>query len=221
MQANKTDSEIQQDVLRELRWDTRVDDTDVGVEVDRGVVTLTGTVENWAKKLAAQEAAHRVAGVRDVADDVRIKTPGIGKPNDTEIAQAVRHALAWDVFVPHEAIQSTVTDGGVTLTGVVDHYSQRTSAETALKNLAGVRWVVNRIEVRRQDVSPVAVRKAIEDALERRAERAAKEVQLEVRDGEVILTGRARSWAERTAIVEAAAAAPGVVGIQDRIRIEP
>ena len=68
----KTDSEIQQGVLRELKWDTRVEETEVGVGVNRGVVTLTGTVSSWAKKMAAQEAAHRVAGVLDVANDIQV-----------------------------------------------------------------------------------------------------------------------------------------------------
>jgi osmotically-inducible protein OsmY len=96
--AKKTDSEIQQDVLRELKWDTRVEETDVGVEVDGGVVTLSGTVSSWGRRHAAAEAAHRVRGVLDVANDIVVKTPGTPGFTDTEVAQAVRHALAWDVF---------------------------------------------------------------------------------------------------------------------------
>ena len=86
----KTDREIQEDVLNELRWDSRIRQEEVGVEVDEGVVTLTGTVDSWAKKLAAKEAAHRVVGVRDVADDVRIKLPGSLQKTDTEIAHRRR-----------------------------------------------------------------------------------------------------------------------------------
>jgi osmotically-inducible protein OsmY len=221
MGTKKTDSEIQQDVIRELKWDTRVDETDVGIEVDRGVVTLTGTVDNWAKKLAAQEAAHRVAGVLDVANDIQIKPPGTGKRNDTEIAQAVRTALEWDVFVPHAKIQSTVTDGGVTLTGTVDYYTQRADAERAIRNLEGVRWVANRIEVRGPQVAPTAVRKSIEEALERHAERAAGKIDLAIQNGKVTLSGTARSWVERSAIVGAAMATPGVTSVDDQIRVQP
>ncbi len=104
----KTDAEIQQDMLREFKWDTRVEETDVGVEVDSGVVTLTGTVSSWAKRMAAQEAAHRVVGVLDVANDIRVKAQGSPGRTDTEIAQAVRRALEWDVFVPEKSLQSTV-----------------------------------------------------------------------------------------------------------------
>ena len=89
----KSDREIQEDVLNELRWDSRIHQEEVGVQVDEAVVTLTGTVDSWAKKLAAKEAAHRVMGVRDVADDVRVQLPGSLQKTDTEIAQDVRFGL--------------------------------------------------------------------------------------------------------------------------------
>ena len=123
MSSVKTDAQIKHEVLRELAWDPRVDETDVGVEVDRGVVTLTGTVATWAKRVAAQEAAHRVAGVLDVANDVVVKIPGTLLRTDTDIAQAVRQALEWDALVPHERIQSTVANGWVTLEGSVDSWA--------------------------------------------------------------------------------------------------
>src|SRR5262245_26051214 len=104
----KSDSQIQQEVLQELKWDTRVEETEVGVEVDQGVVTLTGTVSSYAKRLAAQEAAHRVIGVLDVANDIQVKVPGGLTRTDTEIAQAVRRALEWDIWVPDGRIQSTI-----------------------------------------------------------------------------------------------------------------
>ena len=144
----KTDAQIHHDVLKELKWDSRVDQTEVGVQVASGVVTLTGTVTSWAKRVAAQEAAHRVMGVLDVANDITVKAPGGPAPTDTDIAQAVRRALEWDVFVPDDKITSTVTDGWVTLEGTVDSWSQRTDAERAIRNLAGVKFVVNKITVK-------------------------------------------------------------------------
>ena len=134
-------------MLEELKWDSRVDETEVGVQVASGVVTLTGTVTSWAKRVAAQEAARRVIGVLDVANDISVKTPGGFVHSDTEIAQAVRQTLEWDVFVPNEKITSTVTDGWVTLEGSVDRWSQRDDAERAVRNLTGVKMVVNKITV--------------------------------------------------------------------------
>jgi hypothetical protein len=121
----KSDTQIHHDVLEELKWDSPVDETEVGVQVAGGVVTLTGTVTSWAKRVAAQEAARRVIGVLDVANDIAVKVPGGFMRSDTEIAQAVRQALEWDVFVPNERITSTVTDGWVTLEGPVERGSQR------------------------------------------------------------------------------------------------
>jgi osmotically-inducible protein OsmY len=217
----KSDEQIHQDVLRELRWDSRVDDTEVGVEVDQGVVTLTGTVENYAKKLAAQEAAHRVMGVLDVADDIRVKIPGSPGRTDTEIAQAVRQALEWDVLVPATRITSTVADGWVTLEGGVDRLHEREDAERAVRYLQGVHGVQNKIMVRPPHVMPEKVRQVIEEALERSAEHEVKHIQVQVSDGEVTLTGRVRSYAEKRAVMGAVSHAPGVHTVKDRLRIDP
>ena len=119
--AKKTDAQIQRDVLDELKWDMRVKETDIGVEVKGRIVTLTGRVDSWTQRLAAQEAAHRVSSILDVANDVRVKLPGTSERSDTDVAQAVRSALEWDVLVPQERIRTSVTNGVVTLEGTV-HY---------------------------------------------------------------------------------------------------
>jgi osmotically-inducible protein OsmY len=217
--SQKTDSEIQEEVLKELNWDTRVRAADVGVEVDEGVVTLTGTVDSWAKKLAAQEAAHRVIGVLDVANDMQVKARGTGDRTDTEIAQAVRRSLEWDVFVPETRIQSTVSNGIVTLEGSVDFWSQREDAERAVRNLLGVSGVNNRIEVSSTKVSQ-EITDAIEDALARHAQREAKRIGVVVHEGKVTLNGSVQSWAEKEAVLGAARGTVGVREIQDRLRIE-
>jgi osmotically-inducible protein OsmY len=217
----KTDTQIHHDVLEELKWDSRVDETEVGVQVDTGVITLTGTVSSWAKRMAAQEAARRVIGVLDVANDIKVKVPGGLTRTDTEIAQAVRQALEWDVLVPEEKISSTVSDGWVTLDGTVERWSQRDDAEGAVRNLTSVKGVVNRITVKPTKPVTEDVHKAIEQALERRAEREAKRIRVDVRDGIVTLTGSVHSWAERKSVVAAARFTPGVQEVDDRLRTEP
>ena len=219
--SKKTDAEIQQDVLRELKWDTRVEETDVGVEVDEGVVTLSGIVSSWGKRHAAAEAAHRVRGVLDIANDIVVRTPGTPGRTDTEVAHAVRNALVWDVFVPDARIRSMVSDGVVTLDGDVETWTQHEDAERAVRNLAGVCAVMNLIEIKGPKLDAAKVRKSIEGALERQAERESKRVGFEVHDGDVKVFGTVGSWAEREAVIGAAKGTPGVRRVEDELRIEP
>ena len=217
----KTDSQIQLDVLRELKWDSRVDETEIGVTADDGVVTLRGTVSSYAKRIAAQEAAHRVTGVLDVANDIEVKLPDSSERTDTEIAQAVRRAIEWDVWIPEDRIQSTVANGWVTLEGFVSLLRERNDAERAVRQLAGVRGVTNKIVVNPPKVEPDDLRLVIEDALERRAEREAERINVAVSDGTVILTGRVRTWEEKRAVMGAVGHARGVRSVTDHLVINP
>ena len=216
----KSDAQIHHDVLDELKWDSRVDETEVGVQVADGVVTLTGTVTSWAKRVAAQEAAHRVVGVRDVANNIEVMTPGALTRTDTDIAHAVRQALEWDVFVPADWITSTVTDGWVRLDGTVETWGERAAAERAVRNLAGVKYVVNQIVLQGATPATEDVQEAIERALERRAEREARRIRVEIKDGIVTLRGSVHSWAERKSVVAAARYTPGVHAVKDQLRTE-
>lgn len=218
----KSDVLIQQDVMRELRWDTRIaSQTDVGVEVDKGIVTLTGTVDSFAKKGAARKAAHRVTGVLDVVDNVKVHFAGGFGKTDTEIAKAVRHALEWDVFVPDQKIQSTVSEGGVTLEGEVEFLQQKQDAGKAVENLAGVKGFANLIRVTSRAVDARSIHAAIEEALERRAEREAERIGVKIENSAVTLEGRVRSWFEKDAILGAVSHAPGVSGVFDKLKVDP
>lgn len=217
----RSDADLQRSVQRELRWDARVDASHIGVQVMLGVVTLTGAVDSYAEKLAAQEAAHQVAGVLDVANDIQVRVPRAPLRTDTDIALAVRRALEWDVLVPHEQIRTTVEAGHVTLEGEVPLWSHRTYAENAIRHLAGVRGVTNNLTIVPSPIDPEEIRHAIEEALERRAEREASRITVQVHNGAVHLVGRVRSWAERRAVLGAAGHAPGVHTVADDLRIDP
>ncbi|MEY4543996.1 MAG: hypothetical protein RL685_191 [Pseudomonadota bacterium] len=142
----KSDWEIQRDVLRELEWEAELREAEVGVQVDRRIVTLSGAVATPEKRQAAQEAAHRVSGVLDVANDIEVTLLGSGR-TDADIARAVRDALQWNVCVPDARIRSTVSSGRVVLEGDVDDTRQRDDAAKAIANLAGISSIVNLIEV--------------------------------------------------------------------------
>ena len=217
----RTDAELQSEVLNELACDSTVDATEVGVQVKRGVVTLAGSIPSYPKKLAAIEAAHRVRGVLDVVNNLRVRIPAIWERTDEQVAEAVRQALRADVLVPDQSIQSTVSDGMVTLEGRVDGWPQRVHAEECVQRLTGVKGVVNLISVSRSTARADEIKRQIEGALRRQAEREAGRIDVAVSDGIVTLTGSVRSWAERNAIERAAQFVPGVRRVDDRTTLDP
>jgi osmotically-inducible protein OsmY len=212
----KTDSELETDITRELAWDTRIDETTIGVAVHHGVVSLTGTVGSWAEKHAADEAAHRVAGVHDVANELEIRPSWSTVRQDAEIAEAVRSALEWNRFVPHEHINSTVSDhGAVSLTGTVRTLAERDEAERVVRDLEGVRWVTNDITVDIPKIAPSALRTTITQALQRHVAREASHIHVDVQGDTVVLSGNVDSWHERRAVLGAAKGTRGVRRIDD------
>ena len=222
MQERKiTDSEIRLHVLRELKWDSRIAWAGIGVDVRDGIVTLTGTVSSYANKTAAQQAAHRVVGVLDVANDIEVRPTGTFARNDAEIAKAVRHTLEWDALVPDERIRSTVSNGWVTLEGSVDLWREREDAERSVLKLTGVVGVINLITIVPRKIDPQELREEIEFALDRRAEREADRLRIEVKNGTVELWGRVHSWQEKRAVLGSIGHMPGVLTVREHLRIDP
>lgn len=212
----KSDSQLQRDVTEELHWDPQVGRTEVGIAVRDGVVTLTGTVNTYAQKLAAERAAERVSGVKAIADDLAVKLPGFGKRSDTEIAHAAVNALTWDTEVPEEKITVKVDNGWITLDGLVPYRYQSEAAERAVRYLIGVKGVTNLMKVEPAP-SVSEVKTKIEDAFKRSAEIDSGHVTVEASDGKVTLKGTVRSWTERRDAERAAWSAPGVKQVDDRI----
>ena len=220
--TKKTDSDIQHDVACELAWDAGIAANEIGIQVQGGVVTFTGTVDSWAKLRAAQDAAHRVAGVLDVANDLVVKPTGSSIRTDTEIARAVRQALEWDVLVPDPQIRSTVAHGTVTLEGTVSRWQQRTDAERAIERLAGVKRVLNRIEIAPiETVNLDRARQAVDRALERHAAREARRIQLAASEHTVKVSGIVHTLQEKEAVLGAVRGTRGVREVGDHLRIEP
>jgi len=214
--STRTDEEIKADVLEELKWDTRVRPNEVGVVVKDGIVTLTGWVDSYLKKIAAEEAAHRVRGVKAVANDIEVRLPGSAERTDADLAKAVLNALQWEADIPAGKIDVTVSQGWVTLKGEVEYGFQKRMAERAVERLAGVKGVTNLIMVKPQ-VTPSDLKEKIEKALVRNAATDARNIQVEVQGNKVILRGTVRSYAEKKEAEDTAWAAPAVTEVEDRI----
>ena len=217
----RNDTDIKKRIISELKWDSRVPWATINVEVIDGVVTLRGAVSSHHEKMAAQETAHRVAGVLDVANDIEVKPLDQYRRTDTEIAHAVRSALEWDALVPNDTIQSTVSNGWVTLDGEVDFAREFSDAERAVGRIPGVFGVINKLTIRKQPISKTHLRDEIEFALEQRALREADRLRIEVTDGVVDLWGRVHSWQERRAVLGSISHAPGVTQVRDHLRVDP
>ena len=214
--ASKTDQQLQQDVIEELRFDSQVQVNEIGVIATDGVVTLTGWVDSYLKKWRAEEAAHRVRGVRAVANDIEVRLSS--ERTDADIAAAAVRALSWNAALPADRIKVTVSKGWITLEGDVEWQYQRQEAENAVRRLWGVRGVSNLLSVK-PSASPTDLKKKIEDALVRSAQLDAKGITVEIQGSTAILKGSVRSWAERQEAQRIAWLAPGITNVDNKITV--
>lgn len=216
----KSDAQLRSDILAELNWEPAINATEIGVIVKDGVVTLTGHLDSYAHKRAAERAAQRVRGVKALATELAVKLGAGYERTDADIALAAEHALEWNVLVPEDRIRAMAEKGWITLSGEVDWEYQRATAEKAVRDLLGVTGVSNLITVKPKfDASDVANK--IRDALARQADREARKIEIVVNGAEVTLRGKVHSWAERTAAQGAAWSAPGVATVVNNLVVEP
>lgn len=211
------DVRVRDGVLRQLEWDPRVEASAIGVSAKDGAVTLTGYIDSYAGKLAAERAAKRVRGVRAVANDIEVRLK-LGR-TDADIAADVVRALELRSTIP-ETVQAAVHDGHVTLTGKVYWLFQSQDADRVVHHVRGIKGVQNYISV-----APLAVvkdvRHRIVAALHRNANVDAQHILVSVTGDTAVLTGTVGTWLQREAAEEAAAEAPGIARVDNRLVVEP
>lgn len=212
----KTDSQLQHDVIEELKWEPQVDHSQIGVAARDGVVTLTGFVPTYAQKIAAEKAARRVFGVRAVAQDIEVRFASDPKTSDSEIAQRILDIFGWDVVIPDRRLTVKVEHGWVTLGGHVDWNFEKAAAFRAASRIGGVKGISNFIEVE-SNASAHDVRDRIAAAFKRSSAIDSSAINIEVDGGTVKLSGRVKGWNERKVAENAAWSAPGVTRVEDEI----
>jgi osmotically-inducible protein OsmY len=218
----KTDDELQQDVMAELSWDPQLIDVhaQLGVAAKNGVVTISGLVDSYNKKLAVEKAAQRVKGVRVVASDVEVKLGPLGAKTDTEIGEAVRAALAWNSAVTQDMIQIKVDNGWVYLEGEVEWAFQRATVQKSIEDLSFVVGITNNIKIKDKKIDVAVVKTQISNAFQRNAAIDANAIRIEASGSNVTLYGTVRSWSEKKEAEKVAWSSPGVTSVDNQIRID-
>jgi osmotically-inducible protein OsmY len=205
-------------VMTQLDWEPEAPCADIGVSVSGGVITLTGFVNTYSEKLAAEKAVKLVRGVRGIANDLVVRP--FSQPTDTDIVKTALHALESDVRVPADKVIVTANEGIVTLEGEVEWPQQEDAAEAALEHLFGVRGILNEITVK-PAIPPAEIKEKIVDALGRSALFGGDRIVVEAADGKVTLSGHVSSMIEREEAGRIARAAPGVARVDNRLIVTP
>ena len=214
----KTDLEIKNDVLKQLAWQPDINETQIGVVVENGVVTLTGFITDYSKKLAAEKAVKKVKGVKAVAEDIQVKYGSSYQKTDKEIALAIVNTFEWNTILQEKNIEIKVDAGWVWLSGEVQWGFQKNAAKRVVEKLLGVKGVINNINIK-QAVEPKKIKEKITKAFERLADVDAHNITIYVEGNTVKLKGKVHSLSEKDEARRTAYYAPGVYKVENELEV--
>lgn len=214
----KTDAQIQQDVIAELKWEPSVNAARIGVEVKNGIVTLAGHAGSYAEKYDAERAAQRVSGVQALAVEMDVELSMSSKRTDADIARLIESVLYWTTAVPQDSVKVMIESGWVTLSGEVEWEYQRQAVMGGIRYLTGVTGITDHLVIKPAG-SFGTIKSDIEAVLKRRAKADAPPISVEVHGADVTLAGTVHSWAEREMVVHSARGTPGVSKVVDKLTV--
>lgn len=210
----KTDAQLEADIMTELHWEPIIHAAQIKVVAKNGIATLSGSVPNFAEKLAAEKAAQRVEGVKAITEELVVEVSEFHRRKDTEIAKSVVDVLRWHVLIPSE-VKVVVENGCVTLSGEVTWAFQRHSAEDAIRYQWGVKNVVNNITLL-PSIKSSAVKSELEQALKANSEPVCEHNKIHDDGGAVTLAGPI----DKKIAKKAAWMRPGTTGAETDMVVE-
>lgn len=215
----RNNAELQKDVQDAILWEPLLNAAEIGVTVNDGIVTLSGTVDSYVKKLEAENAAKNVVGVKAIVEKIEIRFANSWSKSDNEIAVEVLNALKWNWQVPSDKIRVKVEDGWITLEGELTWNYQSEAAKKAIHHLMGVTGVTNNITIK-PDINDTIEQQDVEAALERNGSIDASEINVKVSGTKVTLTGSVNSWYDKDEAARIAWNTPGIWNVVNDLQVE-
>lgn len=213
----KTNEVLQKKVQDAIAWEPLLDAAAIGVTVKDGIVTLTGTVDNYAKKLEAENAAKKVAGVKAVVEKIEIDHNHTVRTDEDIAAEAV-DSLKWNVSLPEDKLKIIVSQGWIYLQGVVDWNYQKHSAKKAVETIPGVKGVVNSIQIKSANSDKIE-KQAIENAIRRNSSLYDKDIEVAVSGNVVTLIGTVNAYFQKEEAERIAWNSPGVWTVNNLLAV--
>jgi osmotically-inducible protein OsmY len=216
----KSNQDLQKEIQDALKWEPLLHAAEIGVIVKDGIVTLTGTVDSYAKKVEAENATKNVAGVKAIVEKIEIKHHSISaKIEDAEIAQNITQALKWNLEVPKEKVKVKVENGWITLEGELQWKYQSDCVITSIKNLLGVTGISNNIKIKPSTEDTIELQNIVE-ALRRNWSIDDRNIEVSLNNHNVVMTGKVNSWYEKNEAERIAWNAPGVWNVINELEVE-
>lgn len=214
----RTDNQIKQDILDELSFQPNIDETQIGVIVEDGVVTLTGIVNDFYKKVTSEKIAKRIKGVKAVAEDIEVKYGTAYKITDKEIAKSIVHAFEWNTAIPEDKILIEIRNGWVTLSGEVEFWYQKDAARSVIVNMLGVKGITNNINIK-PIIKPYEIQNNITNAFKRHAGIDANNIIVDLDGNTVTLSGKINSISQKEEANKMAYNTSGVLNVINNLEV--